>query len=27
MYVAALVGIVVGMPVIIKELVGFIKPA
>ena len=27
MYVAVLVGIVVGMPVIIKELVGFIKPA
>jgi sec-independent protein translocase protein TatC len=27
MYVAALVGIVLGMPVIIKELVGFIKPA
>ncbi len=27
MYVAALVGLVVGMPVIIKELVGFIKPA
>ncbi len=27
MYVATLVGIVVGMPVIIKELVGFIKPA
>ena len=27
MYVAALVGIVVGMPIIIKELVGFIKPA
>jgi len=27
MYVAALVGIVVGMPVIIKEMVGFIKPA
>lgn len=27
MYVAALVGIVVGMPVIIRELVGFIKPA
>jgi len=27
MYVAALVGIVVGMPFIIKELVGFIKPA
>ena len=27
MYVAALVGIVIGMPVIIKELVGFIKPA
>ena len=27
MYVAALVGIVAGMPVIIKELVGFIKPA
>ena len=27
MYVAALVGVVVGMPVIIKELVGFIKPA
>lgn len=27
MYVAALVGIAVGMPVIIKELVGFIKPA
>jgi len=26
-YIAALVGIVVGMPVIIKELVGFIKPA
>jgi len=27
MYVAALVGVVLGMPVIIKELVGFIKPA
>ncbi len=27
MYVAALVGIVAGMPIIIKELVGFIKPA
>lgn len=27
MYVAALVGVVIGMPVIIKELVGFIKPA
>ena len=27
MYVAVLVGVVVGMPVIIKELVGFIKPA
>lgn len=27
MYVAGLVGIVLGMPVIIKELVGFIKPA
>lgn len=27
MYVAALVGVVVGMPIIIKELVGFIKPA
>jgi len=27
MYVAILVGIVAGMPVIIKELVGFIKPA
>jgi len=27
MYVAALVGVVVSMPVIIKELVGFIKPA
>ncbi|MDF2421916.1 MAG: twin-arginine translocase subunit TatC [Nitrosopumilus sp.] len=27
MYVAVLVGIAVGMPVIIKELVGFIKPA
>jgi sec-independent protein translocase protein TatC len=26
-YISALVGIVVGMPVIIKELVGFIKPA
>jgi len=26
-YIAALVGIVVGMPVIIRELVGFIKPA
>ena len=26
-YIAALVGIVAGMPVIIKELVGFIKPA
>ena len=26
-YIAALVGIVVGMPVIIKELVGFIRPA
>ncbi len=26
-YIAALVGIVVSMPVIIKELVGFIKPA
>ncbi len=27
MYVAALVGVVVAMPVIIKEFVGFIKPA
>ena len=27
MYVAALVGVVVSMPIIIKELVGFIKPA
>ena len=27
MYVSALVGMVVGMPVIIKEFVGFIKPA
>ncbi len=27
MYVAALVGIVAGMPVIIREMVGFIKPA
>ncbi|EIJ65511.1 twin arginine-targeting protein translocase TatC [Candidatus Nitrosopumilus salaria BD31] len=26
-YIAALVGIVLGMPVVIKELVGFIKPA
>ena len=26
-YIAALVGVMVGMPVIIKELVGFIKPA
>ena len=26
-YIAALLGIVVGMPIIIKELVGFIKPA
>ncbi len=26
-YIAALVGIVVGLPIIIKELVGFIKPA
>jgi sec-independent protein translocase protein TatC len=26
-YIAALAGIVIGMPVIIKELVGFIKPA
>ncbi len=26
-YVAALVGVVIGMPVIIRELVGFIKPA
>ena len=26
-YIAALVGIVFGMPVIIRELVGFIKPA
>ena len=26
-YIAALTGIVFGMPVIIKELVGFIKPA
>lgn len=26
-YIAALVGLVLGMPVIIKELVGFIKPA
>jgi sec-independent protein translocase protein TatC len=26
-YISALVGMVVGMPVIIKELVGFIKPA
>ena len=26
-YIAALVGIVFGMPIIIKELVGFIKPA
>ncbi len=27
MYVAALVGMVAGMPIVIKELVGFIKPA
>ena len=27
MYVSALVGMVIGMPVIIKEFVGFIKPA
>ena len=27
LYIAVLVGIVVGMPVIIRELVGFIKPA
>lgn len=27
MYVAALVGVVAGMPIIIKELVGFIRPA
>ena len=27
MYVAALVGVVLSMPIIIKELVGFIKPA
>jgi len=26
-YIAALVGMVVGMPIVIKELVGFIKPA
>jgi sec-independent protein translocase protein TatC len=26
-YIAALVGVVAGMPIIIKELVGFIKPA
>ena len=26
-YIAALVGIVVGMPIIVKEFVGFIKPA
>ena len=26
-YIAALVGIVVGMPIVIKEFVGFIKPA
>ncbi len=26
-YIAALVGIAVGMPIIVKELVGFIKPA
>ncbi len=26
-YIAALVGVVMGMPIIIKELVGFIKPA
>lgn len=26
-YIAALVGIVVGMPIVIKEMVGFIKPA
>ena len=26
-YIAALVGVVVGMPIIIRELVGFIKPA
>jgi len=26
-YIAALVGIVTGMPIVIKELVGFIKPA
>jgi sec-independent protein translocase protein TatC len=26
-YIAALVGIVIGMPIIIRELVGFIKPA
>lgn len=26
-YIAALVGIVIGMPVIIREMVGFIKPA
>ena len=26
-YIAALVGIVAGMPIVIKELVGFIKPA
>ena len=26
-HIAALVGIVIGMPVIIRELVGFIKPA
>ena len=26
-YIAVLVGVVVGMPIIIRELVGFIKPA
>jgi len=26
-YIAALMGLVIGMPIIIKELVGFIKPA
>ena len=27
LYVSAIVGIIVGMPVVVKELVGFIKPA
>ncbi len=27
LYVSAIVGIIIGMPVIVKELVGFIKPA